>query len=601
MTPNTPRFPFQDAALPVAQRAADLLSRLSLEDKAGVMFHDILPFAAGTGPAHELIGKRRLNHFNILGAALNARDLADWHNSLQEIALATGPGIPITLSTDPRHAYTDNPGTAAFAGPFSQWPEALGFAAVGDPGAVEEFADIARQEYLAVGIRSALHPQVDVFTEPRWSRGGMTFGESAEMAATLVGAYVRGFQTEAFGPSSVSTMTKHFPGGGPQLNGEDPHFSYGREQVYPGGNFEYHLLPFRAAIAAGSRQMMPYYGMPVGTAHEEVGFAFNKGILTDLLRTELGFQGVVCTDWGILTDGEILGRVFPARAWGVEHLTPEERMLKALDAGVDQFGGEHCVELMVAAVRAGRLSEERLDTSVRKILAEKFLLGLFENPFVDAAAADSAVGTPGFKAAGRAMQRRSYTLLKNQETDGVPLLPLRSVEPINVYAEGISAEDLGPEFCVVATAEQADVAILRLRTPFEIRGTGFLESFFHCGNLAFAPQEVERLTAICRTVPTIIDINLERPAVIPELAEHAAALLANYGSDADALMDVLTGRAMPEGKLPFDLPRSMAAVEASREDVPFDTENPVFRYGHGLSLTTADRTTALATTSGATR
>ncbi|MET4591639.1 glycoside hydrolase family 3 N-terminal domain-containing protein [Arthrobacter sp. 754] len=601
MTPNTPRFPFQDAALPVAQRAADLLSRLSLEDKAGVMFHDILPFAAGTGPAHELIGKRRLNHFNILGAALNARDLADWHNSLQEIALATGPGIPITLSTDPRHAYTDNPGTAAFAGPFSQWPEALGFAAVGDPGAVEEFADIARQEYLAVGIRSALHPQVDVFTEPRWSRGGMTFGESAEMAATLVGAYVRGFQTEAFGPASVSTMTKHFPGGGPQLNGEDPHFSYGREQVYPGGNFEYHLLPFRAAIAAGSRQMMPYYGMPVGTAHEEVGFAFNKGILTDLLRTELGFQGVVCTDWGILTDGEILGRVFPARAWGVEHLTPEERMLKALDAGVDQFGGEHCVELMVAAVRAGRLSEERLDTSVRKILAEKFLLGLFENPFVDAAAADSAVGTPWFKAAGRAMQRRSYTLLKNQETDGVPLLPLRSVQPINVYSEGISAEDLGPEFCVVATAEQADVAILRLRTPFEIRGTGFLESFFHCGNLAFAPQEVERLTAICRTVPTIIDINLERPAVIPELAEHAAALLANYGSDADALVDVLTGRAMPEGKLPFDLPRSMAAVEASREDVPFDTENPVFRYGHGLSLTNTDRTTALATTSGATR
>ena len=596
MTPNTLRFPFQDAALPVAQRVEDLLSRLSLADKAGLMFHDVLPFAAGTGPAHELIGKRRLNHFNILGAAVNARDLAEWHNGLQEIALATGPGIPMTLSTDPRHAYTDNPGTSALAGPFSQWPEALGFAAVGDPDAVEEFADIARQEYLAVGIRSALHPQVDVFTEPRWSRGGMTFGESAAMAAELVGAYVRGFQTATFGPASVSTMTKHFPGGGPQLNGEDPHFSYGREQVYPGGNFDYHLLPFRAAIAAGSRQMMPYYGMPVGTEYEEVGFGFNKGILTGLLRTGLGFNGVVCTDWGILTEGDIFGRVFPARAWGVEHLSPEERMLKALDAGVDQFGGESCVELMIAAVRGGKLSEARLDASVRKLLAEKFLLGLFENPFVDAAAADALVGTPEFKAAGKAMQRRSYTLLKNQDSGGVPLLPLSPDTPANVYAEGISAEDLGPAFTLVATAEQADVAILRLRTPFEVRGEGF-ESFFHCGNLAFAPDEVERLTAICRTVPTIIDINLERPAVIPELADHAAALLANYGSDADALMDVLTGRVAPEGKLPFDLPRSMAAVEASSEDVPFDTENPVFRYGHGLSLAAAD----LAATSGAIR
>jgi beta-glucosidase len=219
---------------------------------------------------------------------------------------------------------------------------------------------------------------------------------------------------------------------------------------------------------------------------------------------------------------------------------------------------------------------------------------------VDAGAADAAVGTPEFKAAGRAMQRRSYTLLKNQEFDGVPLLPLSTGIPTNVYAEGISAGDLGPAFIVVATAEQADVAIIRLRTPFEVRGEGF-ESFFHCGNLAFAPAEVQRLTAICRTVPTIIDINLERPAVIPDLAEHAAALLANYGSDADALLDVLTGRAAPEGKLPFDLPRSMAAVEASREDVPFDTENPVFRFGHGLSLPAIDPAAALTATFGATR
>ena len=596
MTPATARYPYQDATLPVGQRVQDLLSRLSLEDKAGLMFHGALPFALGTGPAVELIGGRRMNHFNIIGAATQARELAEWHNSIQRLALDTGWGIPVTLSTDPRHAYTDNPGTGALAGPFSQWPEALGFAAVGDPDAVEEFADIARQEYLAVGIRAALHPQVDVFTEPRWSRGAATFGESAELAAELVGAYVRGFQGDAFGTASVSTMTKHFPGGGPQLDGEDPHFSYGREQVYPGGNFDYHLLPFRSAVAAGTRQIMPYYGMPVGTEYEEVGFAFNKRILTELLREELGFGGIVCSDWGILTDGDIFGRVFPARAWGVEHLTPQERLLKALDAGVDQIGGESCVDLLTGAVRAGKLSEDRLDVSVRKLLEEKFLLGLFENALVDAAASDSAVGTPQFRAAGRAMQRRSYTLLANKDVDGGPVLPLAA--GARVYLEGITAADLGPGFIPVPTPEAADLAILRLRTPFEVRGEGF-ESFFHCGNLAFAPEEIERVTAICRAVPTVIDINLERPAVLPEIADHAAALLANYGSDSDALADILTGRAVPEGRLPFDLPRSMAAVEASREDMPFDTEDPVFRFGHGLSLPRSGRAGAAGAAAGA--
>lgn len=171
-------------------------------------------------------------------------------------------------------------------------------AAIGDPALVEQFADIARQEYLAVGLRVALHPQIDLATEPRWCRIGGTFGEDADLTARLVTAYIRGFQTEHLGPASVATMIKHFPGGGPQLDGEDPHFAYGREQVYPGGHFDYHLRPFRAAIAAGGSQMMPYYGMPIGTPYEEVGFGFNRGVITGLLREQLGFDGIVCTDWG---------------------------------------------------------------------------------------------------------------------------------------------------------------------------------------------------------------------------------------------------------------------------------------------------------------
>ena len=261
---------------------------------------------------------------------------------------------------------------------FSQWPEPPGFGAIGDEKLVQEFADIARQEYLAVGLRAALHPMADLATEPRWARSNGTFGEDNEVAARLTAAYIRGFQGPEIGAESVACMTKHFPGGGPQKDGEDPHFDYGREQVYPGDNFDYHLPPFEAAFEAGTAMIMPYYGMPVGTAHEPVGFAFNKGIITGLLREKYGFDGVVCTDWGPLTDTEIAGTAFPARAWGVEQLSVPARMAKALDAGIDQFGGEACPEVLVELVRSGQVSEARVDISVRRLLRDKFRLGLFE-------------------------------------------------------------------------------------------------------------------------------------------------------------------------------------------------------------------------------
>ena len=190
------------------------------------------------------------------------------------------------------------------------------------PALVEQFGDIARQEYLAVGIRVALHPMADLATEPRWARINGTFGEDAALSARMTAAYIRGFQGEALGPHSVACMTKHFPGGGPQKDGEDPHFPYGREQVYPGDNFDYHLIPFEAAFAAGTAQIMPYYGMPVGhAASKQVGFGFNKDVITGLLREKYGFDGVVCTDWGLLTDSQIGGQLVAGARLG--RRTPE--------------------------------------------------------------------------------------------------------------------------------------------------------------------------------------------------------------------------------------------------------------------------------------
>lgn len=154
-----------------------------------------------------------MSHFNLLMVPGDATLIARWHNRLQELAASTRLGIPVTISTDPRHGFSENPGAALLAGPFSQWPEPLGLAATADPDLVERFADIARREYTAVGIRVALHPQVDLATEPRWARQLQTFGEDADLSGALGAAYVRGFQGESFGPESVSTMTKHFPGG----------------------------------------------------------------------------------------------------------------------------------------------------------------------------------------------------------------------------------------------------------------------------------------------------------------------------------------------------------------------------------------------------
>ncbi|MEV4686940.1 glycoside hydrolase family 3 C-terminal domain-containing protein [Microbacterium sp. LWH3-1.2] len=311
-------------------------------------------------------------------------------------------------------------------------------------------------------------------------------------------------------------------------------------------------------------------------AYEEVGFGFNKGVLTGLLRERFGFDGIVCTDWGLVTDQPIMGTDFAARAWGVEHLTPAERMVKILDAGADQFGGAHDPSLLLGLVRDGLVSEERLDVSARRLLREKFELGLFENPFVDVEAADAIVGSIEFRAAGEAAQRASITVLSNDGT-----LPLR--RGVKLYVEGV-APDVAARFGeVVQTPEEADAAILRLQAPYEQRGTMF-ENFFHAGSLDFPEEVVAHVREVSAVVPTIVDVFLDRPAILGPIVEVAAAVAANWGAGADALLDVLTGAAPATGKLPFDVPGSMAAVEASRPDVPFDTADPLFRFGHGLSL-----------------
>lgn len=324
---------------------------------------------------------------------------------------------------------------------------------------------------------------------------------------------------------------------------------------------------------------MPYYGMPVGTDLEEVGFSFNKQVITGLLRERLGFDGVVCTDWGVLSH----------TPWGVEHLTFEERMLKALDAGIDQFGGETTPEVLVGLVRSGAVPESRLDVSARRLLREKFRLGLFDDPFVDPERAEVVVGAAGARERGIAAQAAAHTLLRNAAS-GPARLPLQPGSAL--FLEGIAADAVGDRARVVDDPSEADVAVVRLQAPWEQRGEpGTIESFFHAGSLDFPQATLSRLRDLAAVVPTVVVVYLDRPAVLTDVAEVASSLLVDFGASEQAFVRVLFGDDPPRGRLPFDLPSSMEAVERSRSDVPFDTADPLFRFGSGLTIPLATQET----------
>ncbi|MDE0263629.1 MAG: hypothetical protein OXJ37_14600 [Bryobacterales bacterium] len=591
--------PYEDPRAPVVDRVEDLLGRMSLDEKAGLMFQP--PIAIGrkgavvegihplsVAPTTELIARRHLSHFNILMAP-GPGSVARWHNSLQKIAERTRLGIPITLSSDPRHAAGFNPATGIKQEGFSQWPSQLGLAAAADEGLAERFGDIVRREFRAIGLRSVLGPMADVATEPRWGRSGATFGEDAELVGRLAAAFVRGLQGGPSGlhPSSVAAMVKHFPGGGPAGDGLDPHFSTGKRQLYPGNHFEYHLGPFRSAIAAGARQIMLSYGIPGGQTSEDVAMAFNSEIVTDLLRDRLGFDGVVSTDWLTVDSHRVLGilKLKDASAWGVEHLKVPERYARAIEAGVDQFGGESNAQAVAGLVRAGRIPESRIDISARRILRVKFEVGLFDDPYADADAAASSTGTAEFVQSGIEAQRRSLVLLSNNPVPAVgdrPVLPLS--RPVRLYVEGVDPSVARNYGTVVSSPSIADVAVLRLASPRRFKWSKhLLEYFVPQGSLAFKPGRLARVLACCRTVPTVIDVRLDRPAIITEIASAAAAVLVSFGCNDEVLLDALFGKFSPTGMLPVDLPSSMAAVESSRTDVPRDTESPLYEVGWRLS------------------
>jgi beta-glucosidase len=579
---------YEDPRQPIVARVEDLLGQMTLAEKAGTLFingsvvnEDGSIEDRSTSDVPQLVAKtqitrHKMNHFN-LWAIPGAQAVSIWYNNIQRFAEQTRLGIPLTIATDPRNHFSDH-AFDLLAVDFSQWCNPLGFGAIGDPELIRQFARVVRQEYLAVGMRMALHPQIDLATEPRWPRISGTFGEDAHLTARLAKAYIEGFQGETLGPDSIACMTKHFPGGGPQNEGLDPHFEFHKGQVYPGNNFNYHLIPFEAAFEAQTAAIMPYYGVPMDQTDENVGMSYNKAIITGLAREKYNYDGVICTDWGLVTDMPLPDTIWPARAWGVEHLSEIARVQKIIEAGVDQFGGESRPELVVQLVENGLISEARIDQSIRRLLRMKFELGLFDNPFVDPDLVSQVFGQPGSIAAGAASQKRAMTLLKNK----AQILPLQ--ESPKMYVRNMDAEVASRYGEITDRPQQADVAILRLSTPWYPAETKnpFARKFHH-GDLDFKGESLGEILTLLRTVPTIVIIHMDRPAVIPEISAASRGLLVEFGATDESVLEVVFGKARPEGRLPFELPSSMEAVRAQKADLPYDSKDPLYPFGFGLS------------------
>ncbi len=664
--------PYEDWRLSVNERAADLASKMSVEQISGLMLysgHQRIP-GGGFGRGSTYSGKP----FNESGA--KSSDLSDqqvefltndnlrhvlitsvespeiaahWNNNAQALVEGLGFGIPSNNSSDPRHrADFDEEYTAGAGGEISSWPPSIGLAATFDPDIVQQFGMIASVEYRALGITTALSPQVDLATDPRWVRFSGTFGESPELTIAMARAYVDGFQTSSlekeiysgWGYESVNCMVKHWPGGGTGEGGRDAHYGFGKFGVFPGDNLQTHMRPFIEGafnLTGGTKMasaVMPYYTISFNQnpGGENVGNAFSSYLINDQLRGKYGFEGVVCTDWGVTRDDAGMAS-FGRTPWGVENLTTVERHYKILMAGGDQFGGNNDSKPVLEAYQLGVIEhgEEfmraRFEKSAVRLLRNIFRTGLFENPYLKVEETIEKVGNPEYMEAGYQAQLKSIVLIKNTGNllplkDKKIYVPQRYVPPsrnffgaetVARWEDPINLKILKKYFEVTDDPDEADVSLVVINSPQSGRTAGYNEEkdggngFFpitlqygtYTANQARDPSiagdnrenDVLNRTYKGKTVtssnlsdlklvldtrkamkskPVVVVMRLSNPAVVSEFESMVEGIVINFGVQDQAILDILSGEVEPSGLLPLQMPANMSSVEIQKEDVPFD-------------------------------
>jgi Beta-glucosidase-related glycosidases len=543
--------PYEDWRLPADERARDLASRMTIEQIAGLMLyssHQNVPSPSGgffTGtygskPYEEagvkawtlsdqqaaFLAQDYVRHVLVMAISGNS-DGALWSNQMQAFAEAESLGIPVNISSDPRHGIDIGAEFTGGAGSrISKWPETLGLAATFDPSIVRKFGEVASREYRALGITTALSPQIDIATDPRWFRFSGTFGEDPLLSTDMARAYVDGFQTsdegsaDGWGAGSVNAMVKHWPGGGSGEGGRDAHFGFGKYAVYPGNNFEEHLEPFVSGAfklegkTGEASAVMPYYTISHGRDNvngENVGNSYNKYLITDLLREKYGYDGVVCTDWNITADEEAaIESMFGGKSWGVEGLSVAERHYKLLMAGVDQFGGNNDSLPVLEAYRMGvdehgeAYMRKRFEKSAVRLLKNIFRVGLFENPYLDAEESEKLVASEPFVSAGHEAQLKSVVMVKNK-AQVLPIkprsrmyIPSRYTAPEKHFAQFTIPEreespiDLGlaeEYFEIVEDPGDADFAIVAIRGARA--GLGYSQEDAAAGGNGYVPISLQ--------------------------------------------------------------------------------------------------------------
>lgn len=619
--------PYEDWRLPVQDRIDNLLSQMTIEEKAGMMLINTLNSEAGGRLSDRAVGyinEEKMTRFIFRnsvtsdpnnseeqgwgGAEVTPYQAAQFINSMQEMAESTRLGIPVVFKSNARNHYdaTAVAGINVSAGTFSEWPKEAGLAATRDMELIADFARTMRSEWSAIGLRAMYGYMADLATEPRWYRIHETFTEDADLAADIVTVLVENLQGKELGHNSIALTMKHFPGGGPQEGGGDPHYEYGKNQVYPSDNFDFHLKPFKAAIDAGVSAIMPYYGIPIGQTYmpNNVGMAFSSGIITDLLREELGFKGYVNSDTGII--GE--------RAWGLEDQSIDEQLVIAINAGTDVLSGFDEKNVILNLLEEGEITEERIDTSVRRLLKEQFELGLFEDPYVDPDRAAYLVGNRAYQAKAEEAQRKSIVLLENRNN----LLPLASSseeDTVSLYTMGMDPDVVSHEtwngYEVVSGDYDADkgenrpdipsdtdYAIIRVNVtnkgsgrfggslPEELDALSFSEmATANSWEISPALEDIKAVMQELGPEKTILSIYFRQPFVIDEASgmKEAGAILATFGVRDASIMDVLTGNYSPQGKLPFSLANSIEAVIEQAPDAPgYPEDHTLYPFGYGL-------------------
>ncbi len=588
--------PYEDWRLSVDERISNLISLMTLEEKVGLMFHPNIAVTPDGSIRYNITRKERkalegAGYGSMTGQTLatatvkeyiveknfrcilndgvaEPRVFAEWSNGMQEIAEKSRLGIPILFSSDPRHGATQG---SHIRGEqyFSRWPGQegqYGISASRDTALMRKYGEVTAEEYRAVGLHMLLGPQIDLTTEPRWRRNSGSFSESAELTSEMLSAFMDGAQGDNIGSGKILTMLKHWPGSGPHMGGE------GDWLVYPGNNLEYHLIPWRTGFEKGALGVMGYYS---GTYYDTLGVNFSKYLSTDVIRDKLDFKGAICTDWQVIVRK---GALYPNLVGN----PVIDRFEMSIKAGVDQFGGEVLSEDVIELVKEGKIPESRIDLAASRILQWHFKLGLFENPYVDPDEAEKVVGNEQNRNLGYQAQLESIVMLTNNG-----LLPVtNNNEKPRLYLFGIDSTVAANYGKIVDVPGQADMAVLKINsTGTDIPG-GTAQNNDAEVNIDLPTRTMAMIKEVTSAgKPVVLAINLERALVVlpKELLSITDASFMTFDIQDAPLLDVIFGKFNPVGKLPFDLPSSMEAVREQQEDVPFDTKDPLFRFGYGLS------------------